>query len=93
MNPLSEPRLRGAPFSRKANCADPEENAELRSAMKVSANWRADLPRIDDLVCRDSVGKYVITAREVGDKRYHLNISINSPESNGKSLNCAILQH
>jgi hypothetical protein len=93
MKPLSEPRLRGAPFSRKEYCADPEEYPELRSAMTVSANWRADLPWIDCLFCRDLVGKYVVTAREVGDKRYHLNISINSPDSNEKTLKCPILQH
>jgi hypothetical protein len=93
MKPLSEPRLRGAPFSRKEYWADPEEQAELRSAITVSTNWRADLPPMDDLSCRDSVGNYVITAREVGDKGYHFNISINSSESNEKTLKCPILQH
>jgi hypothetical protein len=93
MKPLSEPRLRGSPFSRKEYCANPEKEAELRSAITVSANWRPDLPRVGDLACRDSVGNYVITAREVGDKRYHLNVSINSSESNEKTLKCPILQH
>jgi hypothetical protein len=93
MKPLSEPRLRGAPFSRKVYWAAPEEQAEMRRAITVSANWRADLPWMDDLSCRDSVGNYVVTAKEVGDKRYHLNIRINSPESNEKTLKCPILQH
>jgi hypothetical protein len=51
MKPLSEPRLRGVPFSRKVYCADPEEYAEVRSAMKVSVNWSADLLWAEDLVC------------------------------------------
>jgi hypothetical protein len=93
MKPLSEPLLRGAPFSRKEYCANPEEEAELRSVITVSTKWRADRPRMSDLACRDSVGNYVITAREVGDKRYHLNVSINSSESNEKTLKCPILQH
>jgi hypothetical protein len=44
MKPLSEPLLRGAPFSRKEYWADPEESVEMRRAIAVSANWRADLP-------------------------------------------------
>ena len=38
-------------------------------------------------VCKDSVGKYVVTALEVGDNKYHLNISIKCPESNVRREN------
>ena len=49
-----------------------------------TATRRADLPPAHEFPCFESVGKYVITASEVGDKEYHLNISINLTESNEK---------
>lgn len=83
----------GVPLSRNVYWAFPVEQAWMRSAEIVSADWRADHPVKRKLLCRDSVGKYIVTAREVGDKGYHLNIRINSPDSNEKTSNCPILQH
>jgi len=80
-------RGRGLPFSKKRFCPCPRVQQRRMKPSRTTENRDIKAAIRDLQVCKDSVGKYVVTALEVGDNKYHLNISIKCPESNVRREN------